>query len=190
MDECHPCVPQSPYAATKLSADKLAESFFRTYQLPVTILRPFNTFGPRQSMRAVIPTIISQLLHGNNIRMGNTAPRRDLTYVTDTVDGFIRAALAPHIEGESINLGVGQDWSIAQVIQIIARIMDKKIHVITEEKRMRSKSTEVGRLLSDNSKARKVLGWKPSIKLETGLKQTIEWLAVNSSPDKIHRYTI
>ncbi len=190
IDEKHPLQPQSPYAATKIAADKLAESFYATYKLPVVILRPFNTYGPRQSMRAVVPTIINQILAGDEVGLGNLDPTRDLTYVDDTVEGFIRAAIASDIEGESINLGVGSEISIGDLAKTISRLMGKELNLHQEEKRQRSKSSEVQRLLSNNAKARGLLNWTPRVSLEEGLQKTIVWMETNLRTYKIDSYVI
>lgn len=190
IDEKHPLQPQSPYAATKIAADKLAESFYATYRLPVVILRPFNTYGPRQSMRAVIPTIINQLFTGDEIKLGNLKPTRDLTYVGDTVEGFIRAAIAPAIEGESINLGVGTEISIGDLAKTVARLMGKKPLLRIDKKRQRDDSSEVQRLLSDNTKARRLLKWAPQVSLEEGLQKTIAWIETNLNMYKVDSYVV
>lgn len=190
IDELHPLKPHSPYAATKIAADKLAESFYATYGLPVVVLRPFNTYGPRQSMRAVIPSIINQLLTGTTVKIGNVKPTRDLTFVSDTVEGFMRAATLPKVEGESVNLGVGSEISVGELIKTIARLMKKEYRLHIDKARTRSESSEVDRLLSNNLKAKKILQWRPMVSLEDGLIQTIDWMKQNLPDYKIDSYTI
>jgi dTDP-glucose 4,6-dehydratase len=176
IDEGHPLQGQSPYSASKIGADKIAESFFCAYELPVTTIRPFNTFGPRQSARAVIPTIISQVLSQNELHIGSLDPRRDFTYVSDTVMGYIKAAEAENIDGEVINLGTGQDVTINQIIDLVFEITGKEIPVIQEQTRMRPQGSEVMRLISDYTKANKMLGWKPEVGFHDGLKMTVDWI--------------
>jgi NAD dependent epimerase/dehydratase len=176
IDEKHPLNPQSPYAASKIAADKLAESFFRSYALPVSILRPFNTFGPRQSLRAVIPTVISQLLEGKKVVVGSLKPRRDFTFVSDTVRGFISLAKKEQVEGETFNLGTKKDISIKELIQSVSNLIGVSPKIEVDHRRLRGNQTEVMRLISNNSKAGEVLGWQPKWTLEDGLNSTIEWL--------------
>lgn len=181
IKEDHPINPQSPYAATKVSADSLCISYYRSFNLPVTIIRPFNTFGPRQSSRAVISTIISQLLLNNKkLYIGNINTKRDFTYVTDTVDGFIKALNSKKkIAGQTINLGTGKTISIKEVIKNICKILKINPILIKDKKRFRPKKSEVKILISNNDKARKLLNWKPkytgSKGLEKSLKETIKW---------------
>src|SRR3954449_5466945 len=176
ISEAHPLQGQSPYSASKIGADKIAESFHAAYGLPVVILRPFNTYGPRQSARAVIPTIITQVLAGDTVRLGALTPTRDLTLVGDTARGFICAGEAPDAVGRSINLGVGQEISIGDLAQRIQSLMGKTVSVEHDGQRDRPPSSEVERLLSDNRQAREVLGWEPKATLDEGLEQTIEWM--------------
>jgi dTDP-glucose 4,6-dehydratase len=175
MDEHHPLHPQSPYAASKVGGDKLAESYFRTYGLPVTVLRPFNTYGPRQSPRAVIPTIILQALHGKTIRLGSLAPKRDLTYVADTAAGFVAAADSAAAVGQTIQLGTGSEISVAELVELIGRLMGKKLIAVTEKDRRRPASSEVERLVASNKRAGELLQWHPETSLEDGLRRTIDW---------------
>jgi NAD dependent epimerase/dehydratase len=177
ISEGHPLQGQSPYSASKIGADKIAESFHAAYGLPVTILRPFNTFGPRQSARAVIPTIITQALTGATVRLGATAPRRDLTFAADTADGFIAAADSPAAVGRTINLGVGREISIGDLARRIQTLMDREVVVEHDALRDRPAASEVERLLSDNTLARELLGWTPRHTLDEGLEATIEWLS-------------
>jgi dTDP-glucose 4,6-dehydratase len=162
IDEEHPISGQSPYAATKISADQLALSYYRSFDLPVKIVRPFNTYGPRQSARAIIPAVITQIMSGNNsIKLGSLHPTRDFTYVKDTVDGFIKIAESKFFFGEAVNLGRGDEVSMGDLVKIIALLMKKKIKIYAESKRIRPKKSEVERLVCDNSKLRKNIEWKP-----------------------------
>lgn len=179
IDENHPRNPQSPYAASKVAADSLCKSYYYSYGLPVVIIRPFNTFGPRQSPRAIVPTIILQLLNSDVLKLGNLKPSRDFTYVKDTVEGILLGGLLK-ANGEEINLGTGTEISIGSLVKLIARLIGKEQYVLEEEgKRVRRREAEVVRLISDNSKARNVLSWKPAYTLEEGLVNTIEWFKEN-----------
>ena len=180
IDENHPLQAQSPYASSKVAADHLAISFFKSFNLPVTILRPFNTYGPRQSARAIIPTIITQILSGKNkIKLGNINTTRDLTFIEDTVDGFI-SALNKKNFGHTINLGTGFDISIKNLTHTIGNLLNRNIQIITDKKRIRPKNSEVLKLQSKNLKAKKLLNWKPKYTKKSGLilglKKTIDWL--------------
>lgn len=186
--ENHPLQGQSPYSASKIGADKIAESFYCSYGLPVVTIRPFNTFGPRQSARAVIPAIITQALQSNSIRLGSLFPKRDFTYVQDTVDAFIGAAESPKSIGETIHIGSGREVSIGELVRIIAKLLGKKITVITDKKRVRPHKSEVQRLIASTKKAKELLGWTPNIKLEDGLHKTIEWLKDSRSFVKSRTY--
>lgn len=177
MDESHPLQGQSPYSASKIAADMLAESFYRSYDLPLVTLRPFNTYGPRQSARAIVPSIIVQALTRNMVKLGNLAVRRDLTYASDTVDGFLRAGAAPGVEGQTINLGSGNEVSIADLAREIITMVDRPLQVVREAARLRPEKSEVQRLLADNSCARERLGWRPKVTLRSGLWETIRWIA-------------
>ena len=188
--EDHPLQGQSPYSASKIGADKIAESFYRSYNLSVATIRPFNTYGPRQSARAVIPTIITQALKTNNIQLGSLQPTRDLTYVKDTVAGFIAVAESAKSVGETINIGSGFEISIGDLAQKIASLIGVKIKVAVDEKRMRPKQSEVERLWADNRKAKKMLGWNPRYTLEKGLEETIEWIKNNLNSYKSNIYNI
>lgn len=179
IDETHPLQGQSPYSASKIGADKLVESFYCAYDLPVVTLRPFNTYGPRQSARAVIPTIISQALTQDVIYLGNLDARRDLTYITDTIDGLLSAAQTPGIEGETLNLGTGIEISIGELADKIISLIGKPIEIRVDPTRMRPDKSEVQRLLSDNSHARERLGWTPKVNLREGLTRTIEWISTH-----------
>lgn len=180
MDETHPLQAQSPYAATKIAADQLVESYFRTFGLPVSIVRPFNTYGPRQSARAVIPTIIVQALAERPIELGSLSPSRDLTYVDDTVAGFIAAAESPGVIGEVLNLGAGQDVSVGKLAQTVLGLMGKDLPVVSRSERIRPLKSEVLQLRSDNRKAHRLLGWSARVTLEDGLKRTIDWVVGHS----------
>lgn len=175
IDESHRLQAQSPYAASKIAADKLAETFYLSYGLPVVTVRPFNTFGPRQSARAVVPTIVTQCIAGKTVRLGNVGPTRDLNYVTDIVDGFYRAAIAPEVAGRTINLGSGLEISIRDVVDLVANLMGREVETVTEPVRVRPATSEVERLVADNALARSLLGWRPTISLEEGLRRTIDW---------------
>ena len=179
IDEKHPKVGQSPYAASKIAADMLAESFYRSFSLPVTIIRPFNTYGPRQSQRAIIPTIISQLLESEIIALGVTSPTRDLTYVTDTVQGIIRGAEVDDVVGLTINLGSGAEISIGNLAEQIAALLGRNLKIKQDADRVRPEASEVARLVSNNSLAHQVLLWRPLVPLEQGLRQTIDWFRTN-----------
>jgi dTDP-glucose 4,6-dehydratase len=174
--ESHPLQGQSPYSATKIGADKLAESFYCAYGLPVVTIRPFNTYGPRQSARAVIPTIITQALAQSTLHIGNQYSSRDFTFVSDTVAGMIKAAEAEGVEGKAINLGTGQDIQIGDLAQKIIQKIGRKVEIVLDPARMRPANSEVGRLISDNSLARQLLGWQPEVSLDDGLGRTIEWI--------------
>lgn len=177
IDERHPLQGQSPYSASKIGADKLVESYARSFDLPVVTIRPFNTFGPRQSARAVIPTIISQALAGDAIRLGSLDTFRDLTYVQDTVSGLVAAAMAgPDVIGEEINLGVGKAISIEDLAKRILALMNVSKPVVQETTRMRPAKSEVMKLVSDNTKARRLLGWSPQVGLDDGLARTVEFV--------------
>jgi NAD dependent epimerase/dehydratase len=178
--EDHPLQAQSPYAATKVAADQLALAYHCSFGVPVTILRPFNTYGPRQSTRAVLPAIATQLLAGAaEIELGRLDTRRDLTYVTDTVDGFVRAALAPGIEGETIQLGTGEAVTVQQLVDLAVEITGNPAKVRVDARRLRPDSSEVLVLQSDPARAQARLGWTPQVPLAEGLRRTIAWLREN-----------
>ncbi len=191
IDEKHPLVGQSPYSASKIAADQLAISYFRSFQLPVKIVRPFNVYGPRQSARAVIPTIISQILSSETrIRIGNPEPMRDLTFVKDTVKGFAAIAQSDKTVGEIVNIGMNQEISIRDLANRIADLASVKIELASEGKRIRPEESEVNRLLCNNSKLRNLTGWVPEYSLEAGLKETIDWFKEHLSFYKHHLYNI
>ncbi len=176
IDEMHPLQAQSPYAASKIAADKIVESFHLSFGLPTITVRPFNTFGPRQSSRAVIPTIIAQALTSEKIRLGNVHPTRDLNYVANTVDGFVRAALSKSGVGWTVNLGSGVEVSVGDLAKMISRLVGKEAVIEVDEQRVRPQRSEVDRLLADNALAQSKLKWKPVVSLEQGLINTIEWM--------------
>lgn len=184
ITEDHPLQGQSPYSASKIGADKLAESFYCAFELPVVTVRPFNTFGPRQSARAIIPTIITQALTRPEIHLGSLDTRRDFTFVNDTVSGFLKAAQAPGVEGHVFNLGTGREITVAQLLDLVLDLIpaygvEQRPALITDRERLRPEKSEVQRLLSDNTRARQELGWQPEISLEDGLRQTIAWIAAH-----------
>jgi len=176
IDENHPLQGQSPYSASKIGADKLAESFYLSYDLPVCIIRPFNTYGPRQSARAVIPTIITQALTGDKVYLGNLHPTRDYTYVDDTVRAFIMIAECRKAIGEVINVGSNFEISIGDLARKIISLIGRDVEIVVDPKRIRPSKSEVERLRCDYTKARKILGWEPKISLEEGLRRTIDWI--------------
>ncbi len=191
IDEKHPFQGQSPYSATKIGADRLAESFYRSFQLPVTIVRPFNTYGPRQSARAVIPTIITQLLAGKEqIRLGSLTPTRDFNYVKDTVNGFISIYEAEETIGEEINIATQKEISIGQLAEELIRQINPQARIICDEARLRPKKSEVNRLLGCNEKILRLTDWKPRYSLEEGLKETIDFLRNNLDKYKTDIYNI
>jgi len=177
IDENHPLQGQSPYSASKIGADKLAESFYRSFDLPVITVRPFNTYGPRQSARAVIPTIIMQALTRDEIHLGSLTPSRDFTFVLDTVNGFVCAAQAENVLGEEINLGNDATITIGELCERIFHILGKSPQIITEDKRVRPEKSEVLRLQASYKKASQLLGWQPQVSLDEGLRNTIYWIS-------------
>jgi UDP-glucose 4-epimerase len=188
--ETHPLNAQSPYAATKIAADQLALAFHRSFDVPVTILRPFNTYGPRQSARAVIPTILTQLIAGRReVELGRIDTRRDLTFVSDTVDGFVRAATTQGVDGEVVQLGTERSVSIAQIFDLAVAVSGADAVIKSDPRRMRPDPSEVVELCSSPAKARELLGWEPAVSLESGIKRTYEWLVDNMQwyrPDELH----
>lgn len=176
IDEDHPLQGQSPYSASKIGADKLVESYFRSFGLPTVTVRPFNTYGPGQSTRAVIPTIVTQALAGGVVRLGNLDAIRDFTYLDDTVEGFLLTAQADTWNGETYNLGSGEEISIGAIAALIFRLMGKQAEIQLEKNRLRPEKSEVLRLISDNRKAKLELGWQPTVGMEEGLQRTIRWI--------------
>lgn len=186
IDEKHPLQPQSPYSATKIGADALAESFYRSFNLPLTIVRSFNTFGPRQSARAVIPTIITQIASGKKqIMLGDTRPTRDFNYVKDTCNGFIELAECNKAIGEIVNIGSNYEISVGDTLNIIKELMNSDIEFITDKQRLRPEKSEVNRLWCDNTKINTLTGFKPEYSLKDGLKETIEWFII---PENLKKY--
>jgi len=193
INEKHPLQPQSPYSASKIGADAIAMSYFLSFQFPLTIARPFNTFGPRQSARAVIPTVISQLAMGKGeIAIGDTRPTRDFNYVTETCRGLIAVAQSPNTLGQTINIGSGTEISIKDTIGLIARLMKKEVILKEESSRLRPENSEVFRLLCDNTKLKELTNFRPETSLEKGLQETIAWFqkSENLSRYKVDRYNV
>lgn len=186
IDEKHPFQGQSPYSATKIGADRLAESFFRSFGTPVVIVRPFNTFGPRQSARAVIPTIITQLILGEKeLRLGSLAPTRDFNYVKDTAHGFIALAEADAAVGKEINIATGKEFTIGHVAEILISELNPNARIVTEDQRLRPEASEVFRLMGDNTLITTLTNWRPLFDLDAGLRDTIEWF---KQPENLSRY--
>lgn len=182
IDEKHPLQAQSPYAATKIGADRIAESFYRSYDMPLTIVRPFNTYGPRQSARAVIPTVITQLLSGKRkIRIGSLSPTRDFNYVKDTVRGFIEIARSDQTIGEEINIASCKEISIGDLINLLIELTGIEAELEVDEARLRPEKSEVMRLLGDNKKIRRLTKWEPRYDIRKGLKETIEWFRIKNN---------
>lgn len=186
IDEKHPKQPQSPYSATKIAADAIAASFHNAFDLPVVIARPFNTYGPRQSARAIIPTIISQIAAGKRtINVGDLTPTRDFNYVTDTANGFIALAQTPDIEGQEINIATGTEISMADTLHTIARLMNADVQFVTDPARLRPANSEVFRLCGDNTRITTLTDWRPQVSLEQGLQHTIDWF---TQPQNLAKY--
>ncbi|NCC01723.1 MAG: SDR family NAD(P)-dependent oxidoreductase [Clostridia bacterium] len=191
IDEKHPFQGQSPYSATKIGADRLAESFYRSFNMPITIVRPFNTYGPRQSARAVIPTIITQLLAGKEeIQLGSLTPTRDFNYVKDTANGFIKVAKADNTIGEEINIATQQEISICQLAEELIRQINPNAKIICDEQRLRPEKSEVNRLLGSNEKIKRLTDWTPKYTFEQGISETIEFFRNNLDKYKIDIYNI
>ena len=188
IDEDHPLQGQSPYSASKIAADKLAESYHRSFGAPVTTLRPFNTFGPRQSARAFIPTIISQALERHEIRLGSLTPERDMTFVSDTVTGFMAAATTPGLEGMTINLGTGKTYSVGWFAKRILGLMEVEKPVVQDHERLRPALSEVMKLVSDNTRAKQVMDWSPTVSLDDGLRRTIAFFRKHSLQCRVGSY--
>ncbi len=191
MDETHPSVAQSPYAATKIAADQLALSYHRSFGLPVRVVRPFNTFGPRQSARAFIPTVITQILQGQTrLRLGNLSPTRDYTFVKDTEAGFLAVADTEGFEGSATNIGTGAEISMQDLVRTIANLLGKKVEIEQDAGRVRPIHSEVERLLCDNHRIQKLTSWRPRYNLEVGLQETIDWTHAHLTAFKSNSYTI
>jgi nucleoside-diphosphate-sugar epimerase len=191
IDEKHPLQGQSPYSASKIGADKMVESYYKSFDLPAVTVRPFNTFGPRQSSRAFIPTVVSQALSRKKILLGSLEPVRDMTFVKDTAEGLIIVGLSDKVLGQAVNLGVGNGQTIGSIAKTILHILDKQNVPIEEDvARIRPEKSEVMRLISDNTKAREICGWSPNYSFEQGLAETIEWIKKNLNRYRPDRYTL
>jgi NAD dependent epimerase/dehydratase len=190
MDESHPLQGQSPYSASKIGADKLAESYYQSFGLPVTTLRPFNTYGPRQSLRAVIPTIIAQALSGDDVKLGSLEPIRDFTFVTDTVSAFVAVAEHPQTVGRTLNAGSGTAIPIGGLAGRILASIGSDATIVADSRRVRPDSSEVGELVCDSSALRKLTGWEPVIELDEGLERTVSWLRDRLENTKPHLYNV
>jgi len=191
IDENHPLQPQSPYSASKIGADMIALSFYKSFNTPVAVIRPFNTFGPRQSMRAVIPTIIVQALSGKKeIKLGALSPKRDFNFVKNTVEGFIKIAESDNSTGEIINIGSAEEHSISETVELIKKITGASFEISCEAERLRAKNSEVERLLACTKKAERLLNWKPPYSFEDGLKETVEWFKNNLKYYKADIYNL
>lgn len=186
IDEKHPFQGQSPYSATKIGADRIAESFWRSFDAPVVIVRPFNTYGPRQSARAVIPTIITQLLSGEReLHLGSLTPTRDFNYVLDTVEGFISLAEADGAVGQEVNIATGQEHTIGDVARALVAELNPQARIVEKEERLRPENSEVFRLIGDNTKIRSLTDWEPRHDLQAGLRETVDWF---KRPENLSRY--
>jgi dTDP-glucose 4,6-dehydratase len=191
IDELHPFQGQSPYSATKIGADRIAESFYRSFDMPITIVRPFNTYGPRQSARAVIPTIITQLLSGmTEIKLGSLTPTRDFNYVKDTVDGFIEIAKSDKAIGQEINIATQQEIAIGELAQELINQINPNARIISDEQRLRPENSEVNRLLGSNKKIKELTSWRPKYTLKDGLAETIAFLKENLDRYKADIYNL
>jgi len=191
IDENHPMVGQSPYSASKIGADQLAISYFKSFEMPIKIVRPFNTYGPRQSARAIIPTVIGQILNQKgNIKLGNLSPTRDLTFVEDTCNGFFQIYNCDKLYGEATNIGMSNEISINELIQKIAKLMNSDINIESDESRIRPSNSEVERLFSCNKKILKNTNWKPIYDLDKGLNKTIKWIKENIDIFKTEKYNV
>lgn len=191
IDENHPYQGQSPYSATKIGADRLAESFYRSFNMPITIVRPFNTYGPRQSARAIIPTIITQLLAGKEeIKLGMLTPTRDFNYVKDTVKGFVEIAKVSNAMGEEINIATQQEISMRELADLLIKQINPNARILSDEQRIRPEKSEVNRLLGSNQKIRTLTNWKPSYSIQQGLSETTEWIKQNMDKYKVNIYNV
>jgi len=191
IDEKHPMVGQSPYSATKIAADQLSLSYYNSFDLPVKIVRPFNTYGPRQSARAIIPTVISQILNGETrLKLGNISPTRDLTFVKDTANGFYQIADADGLFGQITNIGMSEEITIGNLVQLIARLIGSNVEILSDEQRIRPDKSEVERLFCDNTKIKSNTSWNPDYTLISGLTETIDWIKNNLSYYKSDIYNV
>ena len=191
IGEDHPLQPQSPYSASKIAGDMLALSFYHSYGLPVSVVRPFNTYGPRQSLRAVIPTVLHQLYGGAEvIRLGSTSPTRDFNFVTDTAAGFLAVAQSERALGEVVNVGSGREISIGDLVDLLIKTSGRSARVETDSSRLRPPGSEVERLLCDNTRAREWAGWQPLVSLEDGLRRTAEWVEANATGSDAAVYSV
>jgi dTDP-glucose 4,6-dehydratase len=191
IDEKHPLQPQSPYSASKIAAENIALSFYYSFKLPVSVLRPFNTYGPRQSARAIIPTVISQIYAGKKtIELGNLTPTRDFNYVKDTANAFIRLAESSKVDGEVFNAGSGKEISMKDLVELIRRITGRNVEVVQKQERLRPQKSEVERLLCDNTKIKQQCGWEPTVALEQGLDLTCKWIKDNLDTCKSSIYNV
>jgi dTDP-glucose 4,6-dehydratase len=190
ITERHPISPQSPYAASKAAADQLVHSFHRSFGLPAVIVRPFNTYGPGQSARAVIPTIVSQALAGGTVKLGSLEPRRDLTFVGDTVAGFLASATAEAAVGETVQLGTGTDYSVAEIVAEVGSILGRELEVEHAPERVRPADSEVMRLISSPERMRELTGWEPKVSLREGLRETISWIDRHPDAYRAGEYAI
>jgi len=190
IDEAHPLQPQSPYSASKIGADMMALSHYHAFELPVAVVRPFNTYGPRQSTRAVIPTILAQIYSGaDKLHLGSTTPTRDFNYVEDTASGFLAVAACDRALGNVVNIGSGREISIGDLVHLLVEITGREVEVVTDEERVRPGASEVERLLCDNTRAREWAGWAPAFTLEEGLRRTADWVEQNLSSLRL-RYQV
>lgn len=190
IDEKHPLVGQSPYSASKIGADQLAESFHRSYELAVTTVRPFNTYGPRQSARAVIPSIIIQAITADRIFLGATHPTRDLVFVKDTARGFVELAGCDAAVGQVVNLGSGREASVRELTERIVALVGRPVEIVFDATRLRPERSEVERLVADNRKARELAGWEPRVSLDEGLRATIDWISAHAALYRPHEYAV
>jgi len=190
IDEEHPLQGQSPYSASKIAADKMAEAFHRSFGLPVVVLRPFNTFGPRQSDRAIIPTIVSQLLWGEQVELGSIHPTRDFNFVANTVDGFVLAAERGPATGEAVHVGSGREIAVGELVRLLAELTGRDLPVVERDERKRPEASEVERLWANTDHARDVLGYQPQVSLEEGLRRTIEWIEARRELFRIGEYKV
>ena len=179
IDEAHPLQAQSPYSASKIAADKLVDSYYSSFEVPTVTVRPFNTYGPRQSLRAILPSVVQQALMSDEIRVGSVDPVRDLTYVSDTVEGFLLAATAKGVEGKTINLGTGTGYSVSELIEKACKAAGRNPPVVVDVKRIRPAASEVSRLISSNALAREILGWQPKVSIDEGIALMLPWFRDN-----------